>query len=319
MSADCHCSNCIATKKIEQHCARAIKLAEASKAAAEKDGERHPAVGAIILDEHGNKLAEGYRNQDRDKYGKGSHAEIVAFGFVKPKDRPKIHTLITTLEPCSFRSKTDVISCARRTVHWGVKQVIVGCLDPAVGVRGHAAQLFQDRDVYFNMFPIALNSIVKGYNEAYLKGLPPVKQDRMLSEDLDFAPPCCVEELKGDGFQSFAYGKYERYIKQFGKHSTIRWPDFFIAEASRSGYLEKKKVLVIESVQGKLRKVESSVYDQLAAYLAIAPDDPLGRSQVYGSVGEWWITHRAKPKESLGMALEIQGTESSVWRMPRRQ
>jgi pyrimidine deaminase RibD-like protein len=235
-------------------------------------------VGAVILDAHGNILARGYRNEDTSRKGHGSHAEVVALSKLGPRKRTVAHTIVTTLEPCSLRRRQDAISCARRIVRSGIRKVYMGCLDPGVGVRGHGAQLLQDRGVYINMFPAGLNDLVMKRNREYLDSCAKhfVHQEELPTFDLDKAPPESVAFLNREIFSRYVEGLRKDYDKEF-KNSPIAWEDYFASRAMSEEILENKT----------LRKPEGTVFEQLATFLAISPYDKNGRDDVYRRVGSW--------------------------------
>ncbi len=89
--------------------------------------EPNPPVGAVIVDENGLLLGEGYH----EKCG-GPHAEIHAIR--EASDRAKGATIYVTLEPCCHYGKTP--PCTRAILKAGLKRVVVGTTDPAPHVAG---------------------------------------------------------------------------------------------------------------------------------------------------------------------------------------
>ena len=107
----------------------------------------NPAVGAVVVGEHGEILSIGAH-----KRAGGAHAEVLALQeayialsgdktILTCKHSSEIHTFLrqhhnncfkkttiyTTLEPCSHSGKTP--SCAKLLVDLHVKKVVVGCKD----------------------------------------------------------------------------------------------------------------------------------------------------------------------------------------------
>jgi pyrimidine deaminase RibD-like protein len=270
-------------EKIRRACSRAIELAEKSKTSFERDNSIHPAVGVVILDREGVVLSEAYRNEDAPGKRAGSHAEVVALNKLGRHDLSKADTLVTTLEPCSLRRSVDMIPCSRRVVRVGIRRVFIGCLDPGVGVRGHGAQLLQDRGVYFTMFPEALSDLVRRYNDQYLRHYRQwtVKPDLLPPFDLEKAPRESLTFLRGSEFQDFVANLFHQYKVDFGT-KFIAWPDYFATHAVASRPLEDRRI----------RSKERTVFEQLASYLAISPHDPAGQQETYQRVGEWWSNHK---------------------------
>ncbi len=98
-----------------------IKLA---KKATDKEIRPNPFVGAVILDQDGKILGEGYHQ----KIG-GPHAEVNAIedALKKIKDLRKT-TLFVSLEPCSHFGKTP--PCCDFIIKHGIKKVVIASLDP---------------------------------------------------------------------------------------------------------------------------------------------------------------------------------------------
>lgn len=127
----------------------------------------HPPVGAVVLSKDGEIIGQGFHDRDPDVPSKCIwddknlpdshrcvHAEFLAFRDAYLNNKGKqIHTLVTTLEPCSIRSSGVRQACSRTTAFLGVKEVYIGMLDPSYLVRGVGCQLLQTRGIFFNMFP----------------------------------------------------------------------------------------------------------------------------------------------------------------------
>lgn len=102
---------------------RAIALARLGEGRVEPN----PMVGAVIVDDDGRTLGEGYHKV----YG-GPHAEIVALR--QAGERARGATLFVTLEPCSHTGKTP--PCADAVLAAGLRRVVVGMQDPYPPVDG---------------------------------------------------------------------------------------------------------------------------------------------------------------------------------------
>jgi diaminohydroxyphosphoribosylaminopyrimidine deaminase/5-amino-6-(5-phosphoribosylamino)uracil reductase len=89
--------------------------------------EPNPAVGAVLVDEGRNLIAEGFH----ERFG-GPHAEVNAIGAAGGRARGA--TLFVTLEPCCHHGKTP--PCSRAVIAAGVKRVVVAMQDPAPHVAG---------------------------------------------------------------------------------------------------------------------------------------------------------------------------------------
>lgn len=115
-------------KNDEQFMSRCIQLA--------KNGlgktYPNPLVGSVIV--YNNKIiGEGWHQ----KAGK-AHAEVRAVDSVKNKDLLKESTIYVSLEPCSHFGKTP--PCSDLIIASGIKNVIIGSLDPNPKVAGKGVQ-----------------------------------------------------------------------------------------------------------------------------------------------------------------------------------
>jgi len=89
--------------------------------------EPNPAVGAVIVDDSGLMLGEGWHQ----KFG-GPHAEIHALSATG--DAARGATLFVTLEPCCHFGKTP--PCSQAVIAAGIRRVFVATRDPAPHVDG---------------------------------------------------------------------------------------------------------------------------------------------------------------------------------------
>ena len=91
----------------------------------------NPRVGAVIVDDAGQLVGEGYHQKSGE-----AHAEVHALR--QAKDKAKGATCYVTLEPCSHMGKTP--PCADALIAAGVKKVIIASVDanPLVNHNGIA-------------------------------------------------------------------------------------------------------------------------------------------------------------------------------------
>jgi diaminohydroxyphosphoribosylaminopyrimidine deaminase/5-amino-6-(5-phosphoribosylamino)uracil reductase len=89
--------------------------------------EPNPAVGAVLVDDSLNSIAEGWHQ----RFG-GPHAEIEAIAGAG--SRASGATLFVTLEPCCHQGKTG--SCAEAILRAGIRKVVAACRDPFPAVDG---------------------------------------------------------------------------------------------------------------------------------------------------------------------------------------
>lgn len=102
---------------------RALGLAERGQGFVEPN----PAVGAVIVDDSGQILGEGWHQ----KFG-GPHAEIHALAAAGSAARGA--TMFVTMEPCCHFGKTP--PCSKAVIAAGIRKVIVATRDPAPHVDG---------------------------------------------------------------------------------------------------------------------------------------------------------------------------------------
>ncbi len=113
---------------------RAFKLAKRGQGRVEPN----PAVGAVIVDDSGQILGEGWHQQ----YG-GPHAEIHAIHAAG--DAAFGATLFVTLEPCCHFGKTP--PCSQAVIAAGIRRVIVAMRDPNPQVDGGGLRALQEAGI----------------------------------------------------------------------------------------------------------------------------------------------------------------------------
>jgi diaminohydroxyphosphoribosylaminopyrimidine deaminase/5-amino-6-(5-phosphoribosylamino)uracil reductase len=159
-------SNGPSLKAIRKGCKTALDESETNSNLPEIKNGEHPKVGCVILDRSGKIISKAYTREKGDL-----HAEVIAIEKMKKKNEQG-HTLITTLEPCSFRDPEkhgDELPCAKKIVRAGIKQVVIGSLDPGIGVKGRGVYILSRRKVYCTMFPHDFYLEVLKSNEKYIK------------------------------------------------------------------------------------------------------------------------------------------------------
>lgn len=110
-----------------------------AKRANSRDIRPNPFVGAIIVDQNGEIIGEGYHQKAGE-----AHAEVIAINnaLLKTNDLSKF-TLYVTLEPCSHVGKTP--PCTSLILEHKIPKVVLGSMDPNPLVSG--AALLTDRGV----------------------------------------------------------------------------------------------------------------------------------------------------------------------------
>lgn len=97
----------------------------------------NPMVGALVV-KNGRIISKGYH-----KKAGLAHAEIIALAAAGTKARGAI--LYVTLEPCAHFGKTA--PCVNRIINSGVKEVIVGMLDPNPLNNGKGIKLLKEHGI----------------------------------------------------------------------------------------------------------------------------------------------------------------------------
>jgi pyrimidine deaminase RibD-like protein len=144
-----------------------------------KKGE-HPYVSAIILDRNGDILKDKNGKElielTDPKTKKHAEAKVIERMISSGDDViSRAHTLITTLEPCSYRNTTkhpEEIACAKLISYAGIRHVVIGMLDPSLTVRGRGLAFLEHcQGFYFTMFPEELVEKVRDKNKEYIKNI----------------------------------------------------------------------------------------------------------------------------------------------------
>ena len=118
----------------------------------------NPMVGAVITDENGTIIAEGYHQ----KFG-GPHAEAEALRQATGRDLSRA-TLYVTLEPCSHMGKTP--PCADLVAASGVGRVVTAMRDPNPLVNGRGNKRL--REAGLEVVVGVLENEAKRLNEAWI-------------------------------------------------------------------------------------------------------------------------------------------------------
>ncbi|MFC6170783.1 bifunctional diaminohydroxyphosphoribosylaminopyrimidine deaminase/5-amino-6-(5-phosphoribosylamino)uracil reductase RibD [Loigolactobacillus jiayinensis] len=150
----------------------ALAVTEARKGA--NKTWQNPQVGAVIVKD-GRVLATGYHHQ----FGQ-QHAEINALSHLVNMEQARGATMYVTLEPCCHTGKTP--PCAKRLVDVGIRQVVIGQLDPNPIVSGKGVKLLQAGgvDVKLANFPMTINH---AYNSFYQQQRPLITVKYAMSLD----------------------------------------------------------------------------------------------------------------------------------------
>lgn len=132
----------------------------------------NPMVGAVLLNQSGQVIAEGYHQQ-----AGGPHAEIMAITAAQANGDDLNHaTLVVNLEPCCHQGKTG--PCTEAIIKAGITQVIVGCLDPNPKVAGQGIEALQQAGLKVSLGTLQAECLdlneafVWQHTQAAITGLP---------------------------------------------------------------------------------------------------------------------------------------------------
>ena len=132
---------------------RALALA----ALADGQTSPNPLVGAVVLDQHGRLVGEGFHARAGDP-----HAEVGA--LAQAGDRAQGGTLVVTLEPCCHHGRTP--PCSEAVLRAGVHRVVIALEDPDPRVAGGGIQ--QLRGAGLDVISGVLHSEAAFQNRAFL-------------------------------------------------------------------------------------------------------------------------------------------------------
>lgn len=142
----------------------------------------NPAVGAVLV-RGGRIIGEGCHQR-----AGGPHAEIAAFSSARRRGHsPAGATLFVTLEPCSTWGRTP--PCTDAIIAAGVKQVVVGTVDPNPRHRGQGLRLLRRAGirVRWGLLREEATGLNRAFNKWVATGLPLVIAKAALSLDGRFA------------------------------------------------------------------------------------------------------------------------------------
>ena len=127
--------------------------------------EPNPAVGAVIVDDELRLIAAGFHQQ----FG-GAHAEINAIAAAGERTRGA--RLFVTLEPCCHQGKTP--PCADAVIAAGLREVVIGCEDPAPHVAGQGIAELKAAGiaVTVGVCEASAREFIAPFRKLMLEGLP---------------------------------------------------------------------------------------------------------------------------------------------------
>lgn len=151
---------------------RALELAARGTGAVEPN----PPVGAVIVDDDLNLIAEGFHQ----RYG-GPHAEIEAIN--RAADRVADATMFVTLEPCCHQGKTG--PCTEAIRRAGIRKVVVALRDPYSEVDGKGIDWLRSQGIAVDVGLLAEESgrLIAPFEKLVTTGRPWVHAKWAISLD----------------------------------------------------------------------------------------------------------------------------------------
>jgi diaminohydroxyphosphoribosylaminopyrimidine deaminase/5-amino-6-(5-phosphoribosylamino)uracil reductase len=137
-----------------QYMQRAIELAEKGRGRTSPN----PMVGAIIVDDDGSIISEGYHKKAGE-----AHAEVNAIRAAG--DNAKDKTMVVTLEPCNHYGRTP--PCTKAIIKAGLKKVVVGMIDPNPKCSGSGVKTLRDAGIEVE-YGLLSDEVAK-QNEVFVK------------------------------------------------------------------------------------------------------------------------------------------------------
>lgn len=300
--------------KIAEACKEAVTQAVSAskkrKGSTSKHDRAHdnPDVGAVFLDENGDTLSKAYRHEI------GSfHAEVSAIAKMFRENRDileKIHTVVTTLEPCSVRPKNNMFPCVKFLIYFGVKMVYIGSFDTAIMVRGRGANLLDSHNIMISTFPheqsrkAIRDSINKEYDEyrtkeaeelyTYVNSKDEAKSYKAISKLLDNAirdvanpsvsdlPKEILSDLNADTDFIDIKKDARKELKAYRKNKSEFVTLFRVKYGDRL-----KKVLDKELNIAILSPIKLKRHEALAIHLMIRRDDPKLEDKIYFEIASY--------------------------------
>ncbi|MCU1271622.1 MAG: 5-amino-6-(5-phosphoribosylamino)uracil reductase [Acidobacteriaceae bacterium] len=162
----------------QKYLRRALELAQKSFGVASPN----PNVGAVLVDQDGQTVGEGFHTYDGVK-----HAEILALEHAGDKARGA--TLYINLEPCCHHGRTG--PCTDALIAAGIKRVVASTCDPNPAVSGRGFARLRQAGVQVTSG--VLEEEARPLNDAFAKyiryRLPLVTLKAAMTLDGKIAPP----------------------------------------------------------------------------------------------------------------------------------
>lgn len=120
----------------------------------------NPLVGAVIVDDNGRVIAEGYHHKRGEP-----HAEVHALQAAG--DRARGQTIYVSLEPCCHFGRTP--PCSDAVIAAGIKRVVAGMVDPNPKVAGQGLENLRRAGIEVVLVDGELERSCKWLNRGFIK------------------------------------------------------------------------------------------------------------------------------------------------------
>ena len=273
----------------------------------------NPDVGAVFLDGNGDIISAAYRHEIGN-----FHAEVSAIAKMFRDNMDlleKIHTVVTTLEPCSVRPKNNMFPCVKFLIYFGVKMVYIASFDTAIMVRGRGANLLDTHNIMISTFPHeqsrkAIREVInKEYDEyrkkeaeelyTYVNSKDEAKFYKALSKLFDNAirdvvspsvsdlPKEILDDLNAETDFIDIAKDARKELKAYRKNKNEFVTLFRVKYGERLEKVLDKELDIAILSPIKLKRREA-----LAIHLLISRDDPKLEDKIYFEIASYILTKR---------------------------
>ena len=272
--------------------------------------EPNPAVGAVLVDEHLNLLADGYH----EKFGEVNALSDFATRVEDAGFRQELlagATLFVTLEPCCHHGKTP--PCSEALLKAGIRRVSVGMRDPSPHVDGGGIEQLQKAGVDVSIG--VGEELVRQLNAPFLKrlsqGLPWVHAKWAMTLDGKIATRTGKSKwISGEASRQRVHllrGRMDAIIVGVG---TARADDPLLT-VRVPGPRTPVRVVVDSAASLSLQSRLVKTLDEAPVLLAVSRNAPKERIERLRDAGvDVLVVESAEPKVDLRQLLEELGRRS---------
>lgn len=229
--------------------------------------EPNPAVGAIIVDDALNFIAEGYHQQ----FG-GPHAEINA--LAEAAGRASGATMFVTLEPCCHQGKTG--PCTAAIHQAGIRRVVIATEDPAPHAQGSGIAELRAAgiDVDVGLLQSDAARLIAGFTKLVTSNMPYVHAKWAMTLDGKIASRTGASKwISSDASRNIAHGIRGRMDAVVVGSNTVQ-TDNPLLTARPAGPRVAKRVVIDGTARLSLVSKLVRTIDQAPVIVATAQSAP---------------------------------------------